>query len=128
VKTVASVLLCILSFEFVACSHHKDETEESFCLAADISQSGINLRLHNLDTFDWHDVKISVNATEKFDGFEYSLPKVPAGATVDLPLRDFIREDGMRFKPDDFVYLDGTVSATEGVFMKELHCGSGKSQ
>lgn len=129
-KTVLSVLVVIFGFfVIVACSHHKDKKEKSFCLAADISQSGINLRLRNLDTFDWHDVKIFVNTTEwSPDGFEHSLPKVSAGTTLDLPLREFVRDDGMRFKPDDFVYLGGTVSAKEGLFMKEFPCESGKSQ
>jgi hypothetical protein len=129
VKTVSGLLVCLLAFiGAVACSHHENKKEESFCLTANISQSGTNLRLRNLDRFDWHNVKISVNGTEKSDGFEHSLGIVVAGTTVDLPLREFVRDDGMRFKTDDFVYLDGTVAAKEGVFMKELPCESGKSQ
>lgn len=127
-KAVVICLVCVVAcFGLIACSHNQDKKEQSFCITANISQSGINLKLQNLDTFDWHDVKISINATEKSDGFDYSMAKVAAGGTVDLPLREFIRDDGMRFKPDDYVYVDGTVDAKEGMYMKEMPCESSKS-
>jgi hypothetical protein len=111
----------------VGCSHKKkDEKVDRICLAAKIYQSGKNLVVQNLNSFDWNDVQISVNETTTFEGFQYSLPKIPSGATINVPLREFIRDDGMRFKVEDFVYRDGSIGAKEGLLMKDLHCDASK--
>ena len=105
-----------------ACSHHKQEP--SLCLSADVSHSNTNLRIRNLNTFDWHEVWISVNPDEEWDGFEYSLPNLVAGSTVDLSLREFVREDGVAFEPENGGYFDGVIEANEGRYTKELRCDS----
>jgi hypothetical protein len=118
------VLACLLPtlafFSLSRCTPHTATKDENVlpCLAVQMVQVGSDLRISNLDAFDYHEVKITLNSTETFDGFKLSIPIITAKATVQLPLRDFITEDGLFFNSQERVYVEGSLTCKEGIYDK----------
>src|ERR1035441_10560788 len=81
-------------------------------------QVGSDLRISDLDASDYHEVKITLNSTQTFDCFKLSIPIITAKATVQLPLRDFITEDGLFFNSQERVYVEGSLACKEGIYDK----------
>ncbi len=84
------ILLILCVFMLVISCTPKEETIK---LNASVQYDSQTIYLTNNDTFDWIDVDLGING---FD-YTYSLNMVRSGKSRDIPIREFVNDQGDRF-------------------------------
>lgn len=91
-------------------------------LRADVRFTGTQFEIKNRDRTEWTDVRLQINGGLATSGYEFRLPSLAAGETIQIGALQFAKSDGTRFnplqvKPQQFVIvarLDGEIESWAG--------------
>ena len=64
-----------------------------------VAVQNVTLRLTNTDSFEWKQVELILNAHTSNEGYTFHLPRLPAGAQVELALTSFMARNKQPFDP-----------------------------
>ena len=96
-----------------------DVIKPTGCLPAAISQDGEYLRVTNNDVRTWTNVFIDLNDDDKGEkGFEADAPPIDPGNTLSFQLKEFVRDDGLRFDMDKYKIVEIALYAREGKYIR----------
>ena len=71
------------------------QEEEHRRLSAAVQLGSDFVRIHNEDPYLWTEVEMSIDGVIK--GYHYEHQAIGPGGTVDIPLREFVNKDGVRY-------------------------------
>ena len=95
-QIVGVVALVVLAFLVYSLARSLLQIDEAPLKGAQVSKSARLLVITNASAKQWTNCTVAVEADKTYSSRAFNLP---AGREFEIPLRDFIARDGLRFNP-----------------------------